>query len=305
MKRIVCLLLALSMLLVSFIVFADKTTPEFTFCISHMTNAFTVTASNAMVAAAEAAGAKMTVVEAGQDINKQVSQIEMAVNTSDVIIIEPVSTDGVLAAVSAAMAAGVPVVIFNQAISDPSRASTFCGVANADLGYMEMKRAIEDMGGKGNVALLLGPLGSDGQLGRSAGYERAIAETNGAVKVVFQETANWTTEQALVLAENWLQTGTQIDAFVCQNDGMAMGAVKACEDKNLKIKCYGLDATEDALKAIKEGRLQVSVSQNTEAQAQASVDSAMKLWRGEEVPKEILAEGLVIDASNVDLFLKP
>jgi ABC-type sugar transport system substrate-binding protein len=81
--------------------------------------------------------------------------------------------------------------------------------------------------------------------------------------------------------------------------------VKACEDKNLKIKCYGLDATEDALKAIKEGRLQVSVSQNTEAQAQASVDSAMKLWRGEEVPKEILAEGLVIDASNVDLFLKP
>lgn len=305
MKRIVCLLLALCMLIASGIAFADKTTPEFTFCISHMTNAFTVTASNAMVAAAEAAGAKMTVVEAGQDINKQVSQIEMAVNTSDVIIIEPVSTDGVLAAVTAAMAAGVPVVIFNQAISDPSRAATFCGVANADLGYMEMKRAIQDMGGAGNVALLLGPLGSDGQLGRSAGYERAIAETNGAVKVVFQETANWTTEQALVLAENWLQTGTEINAFVCQNDGMAMGAVKACEDKNLKIKCYGLDATDDALKAIKEGRLEVSVSQNTEAQAQASVDCAMKLWRGEEVPKEILAEGLVIDASNVDQFLKP
>ena len=154
------------------------------------------------------------------------------------------------------------------------------------------------------MALLLGPLGSDGQLGRSAGYKRAIDETNGAVTIAFEETANWTTEEALVLAENWLQTGIKIDAFVCQNDGMAMGAVKATEDKNLKIKCYGLDATEDALRAVKEGRLELSVSQNTEAQAQASVDSAMKLWAGEEVPSEILAEGLIIDITNVDEFLK-
>lgn len=303
MKKILSLVLVLSLLAVGGAALAETKTPEFTFCISHMSNAFTVTAANAMTAAAEAAGAKLTVVEAGKDINKQVSQIEMAINTSDVIIIEPVSTDGVLAAVTAAMDAGKPVVIFNQAISDPSRASTFCGVANADLGYMEMKRAIEDMGGAGNVALLLGPLGSDGQLGRSEGYARAIEETNGAVKVVFEETANWTTEEALVLAENWLQTGTEINAFVCQNDGMAMGAVKAVEDKNLKIKCYGLDATEDALKAIKEGRLEVSVSQNTEAQAQASIGSAMKLFRGEAVEPQILAEGLVIDATNVDQFL--
>lgn len=303
MKRFVSLMLTLCLLMATGAVFAEKTPPHITFCISHMSNAFTVTAANAMEAAAKAAGATLTVVEAGQDINKQISQIEIAINTSDAIIIEPVSTDGVLPAVSAAMAAGIPVIIFNQAISDPSRASTFSGVANADLGYMEMKRAIEDMGGKGNVALLLGPLGSDGQLGRSAGYERAIAETNGAVKVVFEETANWTTEEALVLAENWLQTGTEINAFVCQNDGMAMGAVKAVEDKNVKIKCYGLDATEDALKAVKEGRLELSVSQNTEAQAQAAVDSAMKLIAGEEVPAEILAEGLIIDSSNVDEYL--
>lgn len=303
MKKLVSLIMVVGLLLTGTFAFADDV-PQFTFCISHMTNAFTVTAAEAMEAAAEAAGAKMTVVEAGQDINKQVSQIEMAINTSDVIIIEPVSVDGVLAAVTNAMNAGVPVVIFNQAISDPSRASCFCGVANADLGYMEMKRAIEDMGGAGNVAILLGPLGSDGQLGRSEGYDKAIAETNGKVKVVFQETANWTTEEALVLAENWLQTGTQIDAFVCQNDGMAMGAVKACEDKNLPIKCYGLDATDDALRAIKEGRLEISVSQNTEAQAQASVDCAMKLWKGEEVPSQVMAEGAIIDASNVDEYLK-
>ncbi len=304
MKKLLCLVLIASMMLIGCGAFANEETPEFTFCISHMTNAFAVTAANSMEEAAKAAGAKLTVLEAGQDINTQIGQIEMAINTSDAIIIEPVSVDGVLPAVKAAMDAGKPVVIFNQAISDPSAASCFCGVANADLGYMEMKRAIEDMGGAGNVALLLGPLGSDGQLGRSAGYTRAIEEAGDAVKVVFEETANWTTEEALKLAENWLQTGTEINAFVCQNDGMAMGAVKACEDKGLTIKCYGLDATDDALRAVKEGRLELSVSQNTEGQAQASIDCAMKLWRGEEVPAEVMAEGCIIDASNVDQYLK-
>lgn len=304
MKRIFCLIVSLAMLLTGLTALAAEKTPNITFCISHMSNAFTVEAANAMTEAAKAAKANITVVEAGKDINKQVSQIEMAMNTSDVIIVEPVSTDGVLAAVTAAMEKGVPVIIFNQAISDPSRAASFCGVSNADLGYMEMKRAIEDMGGEGNVALLLGPLGSDGQLGRSEGYQRALDEVKGKVNVVFQETANWTTEEALVLAENWLQTGTKIDAFVCQNDGMAMGAVKAAEDKNLKIKTYGLDATEDALRAVKEGRLELSVSQNTAAQAQAAIDVAMKLFRGEKVEAQVLAEGLIIDASNVDNFLK-
>lgn len=304
MKRIFCLIVSLAMLLTGLTALAAEKTPNITFCISHMSNAFTVEAANAMTEPAKAAKANITVVEAGKDINKQVSQIEMAMNTSDVIIVEPVSTDGVLAAVTAAMEKGVPVIIFNQAISDPSRAASFCGVSNADLGYMEMKRAIEDMGGEGNVALLLGPLGSDGQLGRSEGYQRALDEVKGKVNVVFQETANWTTEEALVLAENWLQTGTKIDAFVCQNDGMAMGAVKAAEDKNLKIKTYGLDATEDALRAVKEGRLELSVSQNTAAQAQAAIDVAMKLFRGEKVEAQVLAEGLIIDASNVDNFLK-
>ncbi|MDR2663163.1 MAG: hypothetical protein LBC31_09230 [Treponema sp.] len=45
------------------------------------------------------------------------------------------------------------------------------------------------------------------------------------------------------LAENWLQTGTRIDAFVSQNDNMALGAVKAVEDRGLsdQIKVYGID----------------------------------------------------------------
>jgi ribose transport system substrate-binding protein/inositol transport system substrate-binding protein len=279
--------------------------PVFMLCISHMTNAFTTTVANSMSAAAKAAGAELIINEGGNDISRQISQIESGVNQKvNAIIIEPVSVNGVIPAVEAAQKAGIPVIIFNQRISDPSKATTFVGVSNDTLGALEMRRAVQDLGGAGNVALLLGPMGSDGQLGRSKGYADVIAQ-NPNIKVVFEETANWTTEEALRLVENWLQTGIKIDAIVCQNDGMALGAVKAVEDKGLsgQIKVYGLDAVPDALKAVKEGRLEVSVSQATERQSQMAIDIAMKLYNGETVPAENLVEGEVIDKTNVDKYL--
>lgn len=281
-------------------------TPNVVFCISHMDNDWAVTASDSMTEAAEAAGVNLVVNEAGQDINTQVSQIESAINQKvDVIIIEPVSADGVIPAVEEATAAGIPVIIFNQNISDPTKATCFVGVSNEDLGYMQMKRACEDIGGKGNVAILTGPVGSEGELGRSSGYEKALAEYPD-VEVVYNDDAQWTTEDGLKFAENWLQTGTDISAFVCQNDNMAMGCIKAIEDKNLsdQIKVYGLDAVADALQAVKDGRLTVTVSQSTEQQSKNAIDTAVKLFNGETVDAEILAQGTIIDSSNVDQYLK-
>lgn len=308
MKKIVALLLVLTLATVCVACSKPGTPandkPVVYFCISHMTNAWSVTASDSMKAEAEAQGADLTVLVADQDINKQVSQIEQAVtNGAQVVIIEPVSAEGVMAAVKSAEAQGVNCVIYNQNISDPSVATCFVGVSNEDMGYMEMKNACEAIGGKGNVALLLGPLGSEGQIGRSAGYTKALAEYPD-VQVVFEEDAEWTTDAALKLVENWISTGTQIDAVVSQNDNMALGAVKAFEDAGITgVPAYGVDAVEDALNAVKDGRLTASVDQATPTQSKLAIAAAIKLANGETVDAQYLAEPVYIDATNVDTYL--
>ncbi|MDR1566918.1 MAG: substrate-binding domain-containing protein, partial [Treponema sp.] len=99
----------------------DSGKPVFMLCISHMTNAFTTTVANSMGAAAKAAGAELIINEGGNDISRQISQIESGINQNvNAIIIEPVSVNGVIPAVEAAQKAGIPVIIFNQKISDPS-----------------------------------------------------------------------------------------------------------------------------------------------------------------------------------------
>ena len=276
-----------------------------TFCISHMSNEWAITASDSMEEAAKEQGVNLTVVEANQDINKQVSQIESAVSQKmDAIILEPVSTDGVLAAVKDAEDAGVPVIVYNQNISDPSRATTFVGVSNADLGYMEMKRACEDLGGKGNVALLLGPRGSEGQLGRSEGYDKALEEYPD-INVVFDGAGNWNAEDAMALTETWFSSGEKIDGIVCMNDGMATGVRQVMRDNGVlgTIPIYSNDCEENTLQAIEAGEQSGSFDMNAEAQCTAALDAMANLIAGEKIEeKEIYVDPLLVTKDNLEEY---
>lgn len=312
MKKLIAVLLALTLVLSLAACGGGEKAPEADkdaqpvvyFCISHMTNAWAANAQATMEAEAKEQGAKLTVLVADQDINKQVGQIEQAVtNGADAVIIEPVSAEGVLSAVKAAREAGVTVIIYNQNISDPTQADTFVGVSNEDMGYMEMKAACEEIGGSGNIVLLLGPLGSEGQIGRSAGYEKALKEYPD-VKVVYEEDAQWTTDDALKLVENWISTGVTIDAVVSQNDNMALGAVKAFEDANMSVPCYGVDAVDDAITAISNGRLCATVDQSTGLQSKLAIAAAIKAFNNEKLDAQYLAEPILIDSTNVSEYTK-
>lgn len=278
---------------------------KFGLFMSHMTNAFTIEMSDAVKAKAEELGLALTVFDGGQDPAKQVSQVETAVTQGiSCIVIEPASVDGLVPAIENATKAGIPVVVVNQMISKPEVASSFVGVRNVEGGALQMRTAAEAIGGKGNVAFLLGPMGSDAQIGRTEGYYQVLKEYPD-ITVVFEQSANWKTDEALKIVENWLQTGTEINAIVANNDGMALGALKAVEDAKMqdKIKVYGLDATPDALAAVKEGRLAATVSQSTTAQGKAAMEACAKLVKGEAVDKEIFVPFTLITQANIGDFL--
>ncbi len=285
---------------------SDETAKSFALFMTHMSNAFTIELSGAVKAQAEEYGVDLKINDAGQDVAKQIEQIQTAVDQGvNGIIIEPVSVDGIIPAVEYAKEAGVTVVIVNQQISDPSKADCYVGVSNADGGEIEMKKAAEDIGGKGNVALLLGPMGSDAQLGRSEGYQRVLSE-NPDMTVAFESTANWDTAEALSLVENWLQADKDLKAIVAQNDGMAMGALKAVQDAGLadSITVYGIDATPDALDSVAAGELTATVSQSTSKQGTESMKACYKITAGEPVDAKIMVNFQLITKENVDQFKK-
>ena len=87
---------------------------------------------------------------------------------------------------------------------------------------------------------------------------------------------------------------------------MALGALKAVEDAKMldKIKIYGLDATPDALAAVKDGRLAATISQGTTGQGQKAMETCAALVKGEKVDAQILLPFILITKDNVDQFIK-
>jgi len=278
--------------------------PALYLCISHLNNAFNVAVARYLEEEAGKAGAGLVVQDARDDITRQGQQIGEAVKKgAAALIVEPVSRSGTVPAVEAAVKAGTPVIILNQMIDDPSKASAFVGVSNEALGALEMERAAADLGGKGALAILLGPLGTEGQVGRSAGYDAVLAAHPG-LDAVFEGTGEWFAADGYRLASNWLKTGTAIDAFVSQNDNMALGAMKAVEESGRKgIRIYGIDAIPEALEAVRDGRLTVTVSQEAKKQAGIVIETALKLIDGKNVERLNIVEGVVVDASNVKEYL--
>lgn len=268
--------------------------------MSHQTNAFTNAVSAGAREKGEELGVTVDVLDGKQDPATQASQIETCIAQGyDGILVEPISVDAIVPAVKTANESEVPVLTVVQQMSNQdTMAIAYCGGDESKAGHLQMEKALEAIGGKGNIVVLYGPMGSDAQLTRKAGYDEVLAE-NPDVQVVFEDSANWVTEEALSKMETWLQTGTQIDAVVAQNDSMALGALKACEDASLDIPCFGLDAVDDALASISAGRLKGTVSQDAKGQGSLGVEVMVNYLNGETIEPKNFTECVWIDANNI------
>ncbi|MGO9356543.1 MAG: substrate-binding domain-containing protein [Xanthobacteraceae bacterium] len=279
---------------------------KFALLMSHMDNEFTIQMSGAVKDKAKELGANLTVFDARNEIAKQISQVESLVTQGYTgLLIEPVAVDGLGPALEAAKKAGLVVINVNQRVSDPKVTDAYVGANPVEGGQIEMDYIAKEIGGKGNVAFLLGPLGSDAEIGRTQGYEN-ILKNYPDIKVVYKQTANWRTDEALKLAENWLQTGTDLAAIVSNNDDMALGAVKAIKDAHLvgKIKVAGIDAAPNALAAVKDGSMTATVSQNTTDQAKMAMEAAVKQANGEKIDATITVPHALITKENVEKYIK-
>jgi inositol transport system substrate-binding protein len=274
--------------------------------MSHMSNSFVTTVADAAKAKGKELGYDVTVFDGNQDASTQVGQIEQAVSQGyDGILVEPVSKDGVVPGLIAANDASVPIATVVQQASDQSLAAAYIGGDDVAAGKLQMEKAVEAIGGEGNIAVLYGPLGSDGQLARKSGYD-AVLKENPGVTVAFDKSGNWVTAEALNLVENWLSTGTDIKAIVAQNDGMAVGAVQAIENagKTGQIQVFGVDATEEGVAAIKAGSLAGTVSQDTAGIGELGVETMAKIIAGESVDAKVLTKAQWVTKDSVDALAK-
>ena len=267
----------------------------------HQTNAFQIAVTEAAEAKAAELGVELTILSADQDAATQITQIEQCVSEGfDAILFEPVDPDGLRDAAKAASDAGVVVINIVSSCTDWEDAgisAVSCG-NNVKAGENEMQHVADLLGGKGNVAILTGPAASSDALDRLEGYENILANYPDMVQVVSPADCQWDTAKAQATVESWL-SAYDLDAIVCENDGMAVGAGNAAgADSGIVIT--GLDGTPDGYEAIKDGRIVGTVAQDGGAMAANGLEAAVTLLDGGSLESNVLiTDSVWIDASNV------
>lgn len=267
----------------------------------HQTNAFQIAVSEAAQAKAEELGVELKILSADQDAAKQISQIEQCVSEKyDAILFEPVDPDGLCAAAKAAADKGVIMINIISACTDweNNGISAVSYGDNVKAGETEMQQVADLLEGKGNIAILTGPSGDAGGLQRMEGYENILKKYPDMVQVVAPADCQWDTASAQSTVESWL-SAYDLDAIVCENDGMAVGAGNAA-GANSGIVIAGVDGTPDGFEAINDGRITGTVSQNGGEMAGNGIEAAVTLLDGGKLDNNVIVtDNTWIDASNV------
>ena len=270
----------------------------------HQTNAFQIAVTEGAQAKADELGVELTILSADQDAATQISQIEQCVSEGfDAILFVPVDPDGLRDAAMAAADAGVIVINVVSSCTDWESAgisAVSCG-NNVKAGENEMQHVVDLLGGKGNDAFLTGPSAVTDALDRLQGYHNVMENYPEIVEVVAPADCEWDTAKAQATVESWL-SAYDLDAIVCQNDGMAVGAGNAA-GANSGIIITGVDGTPDGYEAIKDGRMTGTVAQDGGIMAASGLEAAVTLLDGGSLESTlIIADSVWIDASNVDQF---
>jgi len=262
----------------------------------------------------EANGYKLIFDDAQQKQENQIKAIRNFIQQDvDYIVVAPVVETGWDTVLAEAKKAGIPVILSDRmmTVSDPSLYLAWVGgnfykEGQDAVAWLNNYLKANKMDNKDlNVVILQGTIGSSAQVGRTKGELEGIAK-NPHLKLVGQQTGEFTQAKGQEVMESFLKANAKIDVVFSENDNMSFGAIDA-------IKAVGKKPGKDIIiisyDAVKEGFNRMIAGEiNADAECNPlhgpRVDEIIKaLQAGKTVEKvQYVTEG-VFDQSNAAKIL--
>lgn len=224
--------------------------------------------SESVKAEAEKRGIDLKFSDAQQKQENQIKAVRSFIaQRVDAIVIAPVVETGWQPVLMEARRARIPVVIVdrNVSVSDDSLYVTRIAPDFELEGQRAANWLMEKSEGQCNILELQGTVGSSAAIGRMKGFNEVLAKHPDA-KIVRSQTAEFTRAKGKEVMESLLKAesgGKNICALWAHNDEMALGAIQAIREAGLQpgkdMLVVSVDAVDDALRAIVDGTLNVSV----------------------------------------------
>lgn len=254
--------------------------------------------------AAEKAGYDVKIVAANNDSSLQVSQVK------DLLVQKPValiytSQDSAAgeAGVKAANQAGVPVILIDEKPeSGDGKYVTYIATDSVKAARDLTTWMFTQMGGKGELAILHGVLGSTAETQRTQGVQEAL-KAFPDIKLVAEQTANWDEGEAFKASQNILTAHPNVKAIFGESDAMALGAGRAAKAAGRSGMFFvGIDGFPTMWPAIKSGLVSATAAQVPYQMGFLAIkDVGLILGgKGSEIPQLQYQDTVLVNKDNLD-----
>ncbi|MDQ0654072.1 sugar ABC transporter substrate-binding protein [Pseudomonas cedrina] len=261
--------------------------------------------------ARELPGVTLQFEDAQGDVVRQLNQVQnFTAQGMDAIIVNAVDTAATQKMTVNAQQAKIPLVYVNRRpeFKEVPAGVGYVGSDEIKAGEIQMRYLAEKMGGKGNLAIMLGLLSNNATHNRTLGVKTVLKDYPD-IKIVEEQSAEWQRGKAIDLMNNWIVSGRKIDAVAANADEMAIGAAMAISQAGMQpgkdILVAGSDGGAAGLDAVKKGQLLVTVYQDNKGQAVGSIDLAVKMVKKQPYTAELTIPYQQITKENYQAFLNP
>ncbi|MBU2958033.1 ABC transporter substrate-binding protein [Paracoccus sp. 1_MG-2023] len=238
---------------------------------------------------------------------KQVADVDsMIAQGIDVLFLPPREEKPLIPAVMKAQAAGIPVFLVDRSV-DPDVAKpgehfvAFLGSDFIDQGERAADWLIDNFeGDQGIIVELEGTTGSSPANDRKQGFDERIAQDD-RFQIVASQTGDFARDMGRQVMETLLQAHPDVNVVYAHNDEMAIGAIQALELAGRKpgedVTIVSIDGTRDALQAIIDGKMGVTV-ESSPFFGPLACEVMGKYAAGEEIPGWVQVQDRIFTADN-------
>lgn len=257
--------------------------PRIAVVVSTLNNPWFVVLANTARDEARKLGYEAQIFDSQNDPAKEAAHFENIVASGyRAVLFNATDADGSVSNVMRARQADIPVFTMDREINSLTAAVSQVLSDNYAGSVSLGQYFVEQLGERGRYVELLGIVTDNNTWNRSKGFH-SVVDRFPDLKMVAQQSAEFDRSRALEVMESILQAQPDIDAVFCGNDAMALGAYQAllAAGRADKVKVFGFDGSDDAVKAVAEGRLAATAMQYPKIMAKTVAEFADRYLKGE------------------------
>jgi ribose transport system substrate-binding protein len=236
-----------------------------------------------------------------QDIEAQVTMLTNAIaKKPKALAFAALDSKAAAPMLEQAKADNIPVIAFDSGVEGDIPVTTAATDNKAAAG--EAAKHMSDLlGGKGKVALVVHDQTSKTGQERRDGFIEWMKANAPGITVLPPQYGGGDQAKSADITKSILASNPDVTGIYGANEGSAIGVVKGVEEAGKKgLKIVGFDSGKAQIDAIKNGTMAGAITQNPVGIGEQTVSAAMKVIRGEEVPKVIDTGYFWYDKTNID-----